>query len=381
MRELLRIFNHPEKGIFTILVGGTKGKGSTAYFLSEILRQSGLRVGFYNSPHLESPSERIWINGKHLSNEEFSEGLLQIQKRLKKVEKKSFTYFEILTLLSALLFKERKVEAAVYEVGMGGRLDATNTLPAQLILLTPIHYDHEAYLGNTLTQITREKAAILRKDCEVIVAPQTSEAMKVIRGVARRRHCPIQSPLRLNNMRLKLLGDFQRLNAAMAIRAASILHKRYHFPVTERAIRRGINSNHWPGRMEFFKGRPSILLDGAHNPKSIEVLVRNVKKLYPGKRKILIFGTSRDKRSDRMILALARAFNVCVITQSNASRSKEAASLLAEARNHFQTLVPARSSKEALALALKMAHPEDLIVGTGSFYLIGELRPLCLKLV
>lgn len=379
MRELLQIFGHPERGIFTILVGGTKGKGSTAYFLSEILRQSGLRVGFYHSPHLESPTERIWINGKPLSNEEFSRGLLQIQKHLKKVGKKSFTYFEILTLLGALLFKERKLDVAVYEVGMGGRLDATNTLPAKLVLLTPIHYDHEAYLGNTLTEIAHEKAAILRRGREVVVAPQTLEAMKVIQGTARRRQCSIESPLRLKNMRLKLLGDFQMLNAAMAIRAASILKKRYHFPVTEPAMRRGINSNHWPGRMELLKGRPSILLDGAHNPKSIEALVRNVKKLYPRKRKILIFGTSRDKRSDRMIPALAHAFDACIMTQSNSSRSKEVASLLAEARGHFHTLIPARSSKEALALALKMAHPQDIVVGTGSFYLIGELRPLCLK--
>ena len=379
MRRLLQIFHHPERNVFTILVGGTKGKGSTAYFLSEILRHAGLRVGFYHSPHLESPTERIWINGKPVSQRNFSRGLRQIQRRLEEVREKSFTYFEILTLLATLLFKEEKLEVVVYEVGMGGRLDATNALPAKLILLTPIHYDHEAYLGNTLTEITREKAAILRAGRDVVVAPQVSEVIREIRSVARKRRCPLVSPLRLKKMRLQLLGDFQRLNASMAVRAASILRDRYHFPVTQKAMLQGVGSNHWPGRMELFKRRPSILLDAAHNPKSIEVLARNVKRLFPHKRKILIFGTSRDKRSDRMISALAHVFDTCILTQSDSSRAKEASILLSEAREHFRILIPVSSPREALALAQKWARPQDLIVGTGSFYLIGELRSLCRK--
>jgi len=180
-------------------------------------------------------------------------------------------------------------------------------------------------------------------------------------------------------MRLQLLGDFQRLNASMAVRAAALLRKRYRFPVTREAMLRGTGSNHWPGRMELFKRRPAILLDGAHNPKSVEALARNVKRLYPKRRKILIFGTSRDKRSDRMIPPLARVFDTCILTQSRSPRAKEAALLLSEARAHFKILIPVSSSREALSLARKWARPQDLIVGTGSFYLIGELRPLCRK--
>lgn len=377
MRELLEIFGHPEKGIFTILVGGTKGKGSTAYFLSEILRRSGLRVGFYHSPHLESPTERIWVHGRPVSREDFSRGLFRIQKRLREVGKKSFTYFEIMTLLAALLFKEKGIKAAVYEVGMGGRLDATNTLPAKLVILTPIHYDHEAYLGYTLDKIAREKAAILRTGRDVVTALQLPEARREIQKVARKRKCPVWSPLVVKGMRLKLLGDFQELNAHLALRAASILRDRYHFPVSREAILAGVGSNHWPGRMELFKGRPSILLDGAHNPKSIETLVRNVKKLFPGKRKILIFGTSRDKRSDRMLRALGKVFDTCILTQSQSNRAQSTAALLSEAKGHFPVLLPTASCREALALARRMARPEDLIVGTGSFYLIGELRGPC----
>ena len=152
MRDLQRRFGHPERGVFTVVIGGTKGKGSTGFFLSEILRQSGLRVGFYSSPHLEEARERIWIQGRPVSRKDFSRGLLRIKKRLGP-QAPNFTYFEILTLLASLLFKEKRLDVAVFEVGMGGRLDATHTLPAKLVILTPIHFDHEAFLdGNALEE-------------------------------------------------------------------------------------------------------------------------------------------------------------------------------------------------------------------------------------
>lgn len=384
MRELLQIFNHPERAFFTVLVGGTKGKGSTGYFLSEILRHSGLKVGFYNSPHLEIPTERIWIGGRPVSRGDFARGLLTIQRRIREEglsqlfpPRIGFTYFEILTLLATLLFKEKKVEAAVFEVGMGGRLDATHLLPAQLVILTPIHFDHEAYLGNTLAEIASQKAALLRPHREVVVAPQESEVRRVIQKVARKRDCPIWPPLFQRDIRVRLLGDFQKINAAVALRAARILGERHHFPVTEEAMSRGVASNHWPGRMEFFKGRPSFLLDGAHNPKSIEALSRNVKQLFPKKRKILIFGTSRDKRSDRMIPFLSKIFDTCLLTQSDTPRAKEVTLLLSEAKGRFPILIPTLSSREALTLARRWARPHDLIVVTGSFYLIGEVRSRC----
>jgi dihydrofolate synthase/folylpolyglutamate synthase len=288
-----------------------------------------------------------------------------------------FTYFEILTLLACLLFKEKKVDLAVFEVGMGGRLDATHALPAKLVMLTPIHFDHEAYLGETLTEIAREKAAILPRERDVVVAPQEAEVWRVIEKVARKRHCEIWPPLPLKEARVKLLGDFQRLNASMALRAARLLQERFRLPVTRRGMLEGIASNHWPGRMELFPGKPPVLIDGAHNPKSVEVLARNLKALFPRQRKILIFGTSRDKRSERMLPWLSKVSDTCILTQSDTPRAKEVATLLAQARGLFPTLIPTPSSKEALEIARKMARPGDLIVATGSFYLIGELRPLC----
>jgi dihydrofolate synthase/folylpolyglutamate synthase len=260
---------------------------------------------------------------------------------------------------------------------MGGRLDATHVLPVKLVILTPIHYDHEAYLGNTLAEIAREKAAILERGRDAVVAPQVPEAAREIRKVARKRHCPLWPPVTTQGLRTRLLGDFQRLNAAAALRAAQILRDRYQIPVSPKGMKEGIQQNHWPGRMELFKGRPSILLDGAHNPRSIEALSQNLNRLFPRKRKILIFGTSRDKKSDRMIPYLSQVFKTCIVTQSDTPRAKEVSSLLAEARGFFPVVIPASTSQEALRLAKKCAHPEDLIVATGSFYLIGELRPLC----
>lgn len=375
MRELYRRFGHPEKGILTVVIGGTKGKGSTGYFLSEILRHSGLRVGFYHSPHLEEPRERIWINGRPVSRKDFTGGLLKIQRRL--CHDSGFTYFEIMTLLASLLFKEKKVQAAVFEVGMGGRLDATHVLPAKLAILTPIHYDHEAFLGNTLSEIAHEKAAILPHRRDGVIAPQTPEALQEIRRTARRKHCTLWPPLHRKGVRIRLKGDFQKENAATAFRAAEILRARYRLPIKEGAFQRGVGANHWPGRMELFKGKPSLLLDGAHNPKSIAALSRNLKRLFPNRRKILIFGTSRDKRSERMFPLLSRVFDVCLLTQAENPRAKEAAALLKEARDHFPILLPVPSSKEALRLARKIAGPSDLIVATGSFYLIGEIRRQC----
>jgi len=232
-------------------------------------------------------------------------------------------------------------------------------------------------LGNTLAEITREKVAILRPGCKVVVAPQEREVTREIQKVARKRRCRLEPPLYLKGMKTRLLGDFQKLNAAMAFRAAAILRESHHFPITEDAMRRGISSNHWPGRMEVFSGKPSILLDGAHNPKSVEVLSRNLNRIFGARRKILIFGTSRDKRSERMFPFLSKVFDVCILTQSDNSRAKEVSALLSEARPHFKTLLPTASSKEALELAQKLAFPGDLIVATGSFYLIGEIRPEC----
>lgn len=379
MRELYEIFKHPERGMFTVLVGGTKGKGSTAYFLSETLKGSGLRVGFYHSPHLEEPRERIWVNGRPVSRDDFAQGLLKIQKGLAVVGaslQTQFTYFEILTLLASLIFKEKKVDIAVFEVGMGGRLDATHVLPSKLLILTPIHYDHEAYLGSTLTAIAREKAAILLPGRDAVVAPQEAEVMKVIREAARQKHCRLSPPMPQNGIRVNLLGDFQKLNARVALRAARILKDRFGLPISREGIRKGLLSHHWPGRMECFKSAHGtlILLDGAHNPKSIEALCRNVKRLFPRKRKILIFGASRDKRSDRMFPFLARVFDLGILAQSRNTRAREVASLLLEARHYFKTLIPALSAQAALGLARKLAQPGDLIVVTGSFYLIGEIR-------
>ncbi|MBI4114963.1 MAG: bifunctional folylpolyglutamate synthase/dihydrofolate synthase [Candidatus Omnitrophica bacterium] len=377
MRNLLEIFHHPEKGLFAVVIAGTKGKGSTGYFLSEILRSSGLRVGFYHSPHIESPNERIWIGAHPVSKGDFAKGLWKIRRRLREVETKAFTYFEIMTLLAALLFKEKKVDVAIFEAGMGGRLDATHVFPAKLAILTPIHFDHEAFLGNTLAEIAHEKAAILQPYRDVVVAPEPREALQEIKKTAKKRHCPIWRPLYLRGIHTGLLGDFQKINAGAAIRAAVILRDRYQLPVTREAIFKGTESNRWPGRMEIFKGRPTILLDVAHNPQSIRALSRNLKRLFPKKRKIIIFGTSGDKRSDRMIPYLASLSNICILTHSDSLRSKEVATLLAEAKGKFPVLIPMNSSKEALAYAKKLARPEDMIVITGSFYLVGELRPLC----
>jgi dihydrofolate synthase / folylpolyglutamate synthase len=379
MHYLLGLFEHPEKDFFRVLIAGTKGKGSTGFFLESILKESGIAVGFYSSPHLEGPRERIRLNGKNVSEKVWNEGVSEIQKKLKSSKTPShlgdFTYFEILTLLSVLVFKRAGIQIGIFEVGMGGRLDATNALSAPLVILTPIHMDHEAVLGHTLQKIAYEKAAVIRSRSDVVVTPQMRPAMHVIQQKIKTQKAAASSIVPVT-VKLGLAGDFQKINAGAALRAARILKNKHKYAVTNSAIARGLKDPHWPGRLEFFPGKPDLLIDGAHNPASAEALARNLKRLYPNREKILIFATSRDKRSAPMLKSLARYFSKIIVTRNPNPRSQELSNLLFEARQDFSSIYPVGKIEDTLRLAKKLVPSKGLVVATGSFYLIGKVRSL-----
>lgn len=378
MRLLLDWFGHPEKDLLTVLIAGTKGKGSTGFFLESMLCHAGYRAGFYSSPHLQDPRERIRLNGRLVSKDLWISGIREIRKKLshRKPPRSlgDFTYFEIMTLLAVLIFKRKRVQAAVFEVGMGGRLDATNALNPKIVLLTPIHLDHEAILGNTIAKIAGEKAAIIRRRVHTIVAPQPQEAMKKILDRTLQQKAILWQMADSGEYRLGLEGDYQKVNAGMALRAAFLLRDYYGLNFSEKAFKNGLETRQWPGRMELFKGRPDVLLDGAHNPISIEALVRNLGRLFRGRRRVLVFGTSRDKKAGAMLKALSRAFDQAILTQAPNPRSYEPGTLLLQARGLFERLFPCRDITEAVTLAKKMAGLDGLVVVTGSFYVIGEAR-------
>jgi dihydrofolate synthase/folylpolyglutamate synthase len=384
MRFLLRVFGEPQKSFFPVLIAGTKGKGSTGFFLQSILKASGVRSGFYSSPHLEDPRERIRILGKTVSKECWTKGLLQIQSRLKsqKVPKGmgDFTYFELMTLLAVLLFREANVEVGIFEAGLGGRLDATNVLDVRLSILTPIELDHEQILGRTVAKIAGEKAAIVRRYGDVVVAPQRHrEAMEVIRRQCRAKKARSVFSGNAAGFDLGLAGDFQRMNAGAALEAAVLLKEHYGFKVSPRGILQGLQAKDWPGRFELFRGHPDILLDAAHNPASVTVLVRNLQKMYPKRRRILLFASSRDKRSDQMLEVLGSYFSEVILTRIPNTRSQEIGTLLAQARGFFRQIYPVATATEAWSLAKELADRQTLVVVTGSFYLLGEIRKMIRK--
>ncbi len=380
MQLLLDWAGHPEKNFFPILIAGTKGKGSTGYFLESILRKCPLRVGFYSSPHLQDPRERIRLQGKIISEKIWTRGIEKIKNilRFRRLPKNlgQFTYFEIMTLLALFSFQEQNIQIGIFEVGMGGRLDATNVLNPKLVLLTPIHLDHEAILGPTIAKIAAEKAAVIRPRSHVVIAPQVEEARKVIRKKVQRQKASavwVQKPWK---NQLSLLGDYQRFNAAVAAQAGKLLAKKFGYPVSGSSIREGLHMPpEWPGRFEsFHKQGIEIVLDGAHNPVSIEALVRNLTVLYPRRQSTLIFGTSRDKKSDPMLKSLSRYFCEIYLTQAANPRSQGIEMLMNQARRFFKRIYPVASVHEAIKQALTKASGGSLIVITGSFYVIGEAR-------
>lgn len=377
MRFLLKWAGRPDKNYFPILIAGTKGKGSTGYFLESILRAARIPVGFYSSPHLEDPRERVRLNGQMISCGAWALEISKIRALLAKhtlpAKLGDFTYFEIMTLLAAQAFKRAEIKVGIFEVGMGGRLDATNALDPKLVILTPINLDHEAILGPTIRHIAREKAAIIKRKAQAVVTPQAQEAMGPIMQRIRGQkavYWPVHPKKGAG-----LTGDYQAVNAGAAAKTAELLRDSFGFPILKENIGKGLQAKAWPGRLEpVRKGGMEFLLDGAHNPVSIEALVRNLKKLHPSRERLLIFGTSRDKNSGPMLRSLSRYFSEVVLTKAPNPRSMELENLLLQARGLFSRIYPSGSVQEALNFAKK--EKNRLVVVTGSFYVIGEARKL-----
>jgi dihydrofolate synthase/folylpolyglutamate synthase len=378
MEHLLKAAGHPEKGFFPILIAGTTGKGSTGFFLESVLKTNGIRVGYYHSPHVQDPRERIRIQGDEVSKKLWAEGISSIQRLLhKKPLPKAWgalTYFEILTFLAIWIYAKRGVKIGIFEIGLGGRLDATNVLKAQLVILTPIHLDHEAFLGNTIPKIAAEKAAIIKSRSHIVIGRQCSEALRVIRKAVRRNRGILWKAKPVSGLPLGLAGDFQKRNAGVALKAAEILKKYFDFKITPEKSREGLRSRNWKGRMESFcRGGRKFILDGAHNPISMQEQIRSLET-----QKIrdpwLVFGAMNDKNSREMLRVLSGFFSRVILTGITGNRAKPVTLLVEEAKGLFKCTLTAQNVEEALRLAKQASTPEAHIVVTGSFYLVGEAR-------
>ena len=393
----------PERAYPSAHVAGTNGKGSTAAFLESILRHAGFQTGLYTSPHLERMNERIRVNGQEIADDAFAETLTRIlaliEVLLAEGELRAHpTYFECVTAMALEYFARSGVEFGVFEVGLGGRLDATNILSPVVSLITPVDFDHENFLGHSLQEIAAEKAGILKPAVPLVLAGQHPEAGEVVLARARELRCPIietgatyrvdQQSFESGCIRARiteiatdwsveiapsLRGRFQLENALSAVAAARVL-SRQDFRITDESIVHGIAAAEWPGRLEKLHSRPDVYLDGAHNPSAARELAAFWEQNFAGRKVWLLYGALRDKAVDEFAGVLFPLAAEVIFTQPRTSRAISAAQLAEIAGHHALRSVVIVDAEEAFEHALARAASEDVIFITGSLYLVGQLR-------
>lgn len=366
-RELLRRYlAFPPCGVKVIHVAGTNGKGSTCAFIDSVARASGIRTGLFTSPHLIDYRERIKVSGAEISEEDCTRHLIELRALCETLETHP-TFFEITLALAMRYFAETECELIVLETGMGGRLDATTAVPADVAVITPIGLDHTQWLGDTIAAIAGEKAGIICAEKPVISAPQEPDAARVIAEQANEMRAPLTVVAQpLEGYTLSLIGTHQPWNAAVAMAAlfAAGVCLRYD------AVRHGLSHTQWPGRFEIIpSGEQTIILDGAHNPHAAKVLAETWHQQYPGKTATLIFSAvaSKDVRGVLSLLApLACRVLLCPV---NSPRALSHAELL-EAIPEGDLVVDTHDSFDSALAAAKQHH--ELILVAGSLYLVGQ---------
>lgn len=372
IRILLHAVGNPQKKLKTIHVAGTNGKGSTASMIASILTAAGYSVGLYTSPHLVTFHERIRINGSMISDKD----VVRYTKRLRPaIDKHKATFFEATTAMAFRYFVDKKVDVAVIETGLGGRLDSTNVLRPIVSVITSIGLDHTEQLGPTITSIAFEKGGIIKKNVPVVIGKLPPQAKKVMSKIAQTNHSPLLFAEKLSlpeSITLELQGKYQYRNAQCALGAIMIATK--HFVIGDRALRKGLeHTSRLSGiraRCEIIQSHPSVVMDVAHNPDGIKNFVEEVMQLN-GK-KIVIFGVMKDKAYDEMLETIAKLRVPIVVTQPPGDRALSVDELFVAARRKGLNCFYAKYIPVALAIARENVGKDGLIVVTGSHYLVGE---------
>jgi dihydrofolate synthase/folylpolyglutamate synthase len=408
MRILLGALGNPQHQFPALLIAGTNGKGSTASTLASILKASGVRAGLYTSPHLERVNERVCVDGAEIGDDAFARLYFKVEEAAQQLVREGRlpqfpSFFEILTAQALLYFAEVGAQIAVLEVGMGGRLDATNVVDPLLSIITDISLDHTEWLGSTISAIAKEKAGVLRRQGTLIALPQHTEANAVLAEVAgeldvrevdalqylppSRMHMHGAYSLRVMGTEIEvdspLAGVHQFRNVALAIAAAVELAQKHQFPVTSASIAAGIRETRWPGRLErIAEGSVEWILDVAHNPAGAWALRAGLVELsdmLEGKLpRTLVFSCLRDKPVAEMAQILFPLFDQILCAPIRTARATSIEDLLAAGRAAGITAIPTGSVAEALQLA-KEKTPQGVIVVSGSVYLVGEARSLLLQ--
>jgi dihydrofolate synthase/folylpolyglutamate synthase len=400
---LAEALGNPHRAMPCVHIAGTNGKGSTAAMLDGILHAAGLRTGLYTSPHLERINERIRIGGEDISDEAFAAAWTRVQGAIESLLAAGKlaahpTYFECITAMAFVAFAESGVDFAIYEVGLGGRLDATNIIAPEVAVITSIDFDHEDFLGHSIEEIASEKVGIIKPGAWVVSSVERPEARAVIArrckeldarlveidtawrveethvsgGCYRAVVAPLHSRKTLA-IESPLPGRFQIRNALAAATAAHLLGER-GFAIDDEAVASGIRAARWPGRLERLSDRPAVYLDGTHNPAGARELLSFWQENFKGRRILLVYGAMRDKAVDEIAGVLFAAADLVVLTEPRQPRAISAP-VLAEMTSHLsENSIVVPDPGEALERAIAMASPEDAVFATGSLYLVGDLR-------
>jgi len=401
MKEFLSEIGNPQKYLKCIQVAGSKGKGSICAFIAYILKEEGYKVGFYTSPHLSDFRERIRILGATrprkedfigmISKSDLTRLICRLRPKIDSYNNRSrygnLSFFEVYTSLAFVYFKEKKVDFAVLETGLGGRLDATNTVDALICALAPISLEHTLQLGNTIEKIAFEKAGIIKRRGQIVIcAKQTPEALKVIRGRCREIGAELFEAgkdlsfsgdnnnfkirflgVSFSAMRINLIGAHQLANAVVAFGVAKLLGIKNIV-----SIRRGLYNTIWPGRCEVLRRNPFIVLDGAQNVASCRVLKEAIRGNFKYKRLILVLGISNDKDISGICRQLFELADKIILTRSGNPRAVDVFTLDKYFNN--KPVFKTKNVCQAKEMALKLAHKDDLILITGSLFVVGEFR-------
>mgnify|MGYP001228296526 CR=1 FL=1 len=398
MRIMCRIFDNPQKKFRSVHVAGTNGKGSVACYTASVLRKQGYRTGLYTSPHLLDYTERILVDEDPITRDEILELANFVEDRISAYNESCTddgkriapTFFEVMTMICFLHFVRQKVEVAVLEVGLGGRLDASNVVIPEVSTVITIGLEHENWLGKGLKRIGREKAGVIKKGVPAVIGRLPEEAMLEADRAAEKQGAPLFKlgrdfklggkngdysfsgcGMRINRLKLDLPGAHQRDNAAIALAMLAILRAK-GWEISKESIKSGMERMFWPGRLDRFGNNPPWILDGAHNPAGINALVDTIEEMFPQKRILTVFSFMRDKRIEECVEPFRRLNTDWILTEPAVTRARSVEELFEHVSRLPGKVRRAKKVSAALRLAQELSPDYDLILLCGSLYLIGE---------
>lgn len=403
--KLLEHLGNPERDLKLIHIAGTNGKGSTTSMITEILMGEGYKVGMYTSPFIEEFEERIQINRKNIPKESLAILMDEIKVAVDKVIEAGYnhpTEFEIITVLMLLYFKKENIDFGVIEVGLGGTLDSTNVIKPIIQVITSISFDHTNLLGNTLEKIAREKTGIIKKGIPTVIYPQQEEVLKVIKNkcfemdselyIANNENLKFKNIVNLDkpyqllkynneiDILLPLLGEHQIINLSVAMQAIEVLNNKNIIDISIANIVKSIKNVSWKGRLEVLSNNPYVVIDGAHNIQGIKTLSRNIKKYFKYENLYLILGILADKDVEEMIKIITPMAKKVYSVTPNSIRGELAESLKDEVSKFNKNCKAFDKYEEAYLEALNDASEKDLILASGSLYMIGDMRKIIRKI-